>query len=73
MFQLDDDPHHMHTDMDYFYYFLLLAVILVPVMLLAGIRVLRYWDHRKMIRKGNAKTASAASALNPSGDQASKK
>lgn len=59
MFLLADDPHHMHTDMDHFYYFLVLAIVLVVVMLIAGWRILTYLERRR-IAPGNDATAGKA-------------
>ena len=60
--------------MDHFYYFLVLAVILVVVMLIAGWRILTYLEHRRMAPGNDAKAGKAKigpSALKGSEDDVS--
>jgi phosphate/sulfate permease len=41
------DPHHMHPDFSYYYYFLILAPILAIVVTYSLIRLLTYLENRK--------------------------
>ncbi len=55
----DNDPHHMHPDFNYVYYFLILAVILGAAMLFGARRFMKYLDNRyerKQSAEQDAKT-----------------
>lgn len=49
----DNDPHHMHPDFNYVYYFLILAVILGAVMLFGAMRFMKYLDNRYERKQSN--------------------
>ena len=57
----DNDPHHMHPDFNYVYYFLILAVILGAVMLFGAFRFMKYLDNRYERKESNAKDAETES------------
>ena len=62
MIMQDNDPHHMHPDPNYIYYFVILAVILVVVTLFAGWKFMSFLDNRyerKQKRKKDSETAGA--------------
>lgn len=40
-------PHSMHADFDYFYYFLIVAPMLVAVMIYSGIKLMTYLENRR--------------------------
>ena len=42
----DNDPHHMHPDFNYVYYFLIIAVIFAVAMLFAAPKIMSYLDNR---------------------------
>lgn len=42
----DNDPHHMHPDINYVYYFVILAVILVVVLIIGMTKQMNYLDSR---------------------------
>lgn len=61
MFLQDNDPHHLHPDFSYVYYFLILAVILTIAMLFAAPKVLTYLDNRYERKKAGKKDSETAS------------
>ncbi len=46
MFLQDNDPHHMHVDFSYVFYFLILALIVGAAALYFGWKLMRYLDER---------------------------
>jgi F0F1-type ATP synthase membrane subunit b/b' len=57
----DNDPHHMHPDFSYVFYFVILAVIFAVAMLFAAPKVMNYLDNRherKKRIKENSETTS---------------
>ena len=76
MFMLAEDPHHMHADANYFYYFLVLSVILVVAALFVGWKILTYLEQKRIPRGTNAtpdKAEMAASAFQQSEENGPKK
>ena len=57
----DNDPHHMHPDFNYVYYFLILAVILGAAMLFGARRFMKYLDNRYERKQSNEKDAKTES------------
>jgi hypothetical protein len=59
----DNDPHHLHPDPNYIYYFVISAVILVAVVLVVGWNLMSFLDsryeRRKKSREKDAETDSA--------------
>ena len=56
---MDNDPHHLHPNFNYFYFFLILAPILVVVITYITLRLLNYLENRKQAEKadeGNSET-----------------
>ena len=74
MFMLADDPHHMHADINYVYYFLALSIILVVPLLLAAWKIMTYLE-RPRRPSGNdlaaGKAERGASASKGSSEDAS--
>lgn len=61
MIMQDNDPHHMHPDFNYVYYFLILAPILAVSVLYVGWKLMTYLDNRKkpeQTDKQNSETES---------------
>jgi len=57
----DNDPHHMHPDMNYVYYFLILAVIIGAAMLFGAMRFMKYLDNRYERKQSGEKDAKTES------------
>ena len=51
--QSDNDPHHMHPDFSYVYYFVILALIFLAATLFAARKIMIYLDNRYERRKSN--------------------
>jgi len=43
----DNDPHHMHTDFSYFYYFLILAPVIAALLFYGGVKLLNYLESQR--------------------------
>ena len=62
MIMQDNDPHHMHPDPNYIYYFVILAVILVVVTLFAGWKLMSFLDNRYERKEASKKDSETAGA-----------
>lgn len=63
MFLQDNDPHHMHPDFNYVYYFLILAVVLTALVLFVGLKVMTFFDNRYERKKPTAKNSETAASI----------
>lgn len=43
----DNDPHHMHADYSYFYYFLVLAPVIAALLFYGAIKLLNYLESQR--------------------------
>ena len=60
----DNDPHHMHPDINYVYYFVILAVILLVVMLYGAAKLMNYLDNRYERKKPSEENSGTATEDN---------
>lgn len=58
----DNDPHHMHPDFNYVYYFLIVAVIFAVAIMFAAPKIMSYLDNRYERKKSKEKDSETARA-----------
>lgn len=56
----DNDPHHLHPDPNYVYYFVISAMILVPIVFFVVWQLMSFLDRRYERKKTSEKDSEAA-------------
>lgn len=47
----DNDPHHLHPDFSTFYYFLIIAVFLLPLVIYTTLKIADYLEKRRKSKR----------------------
>jgi large-conductance mechanosensitive channel len=69
MFLQDNDPHHMHPDPNFVYYFLILAMILMAIVFFVGVKVMNFLDNRYERKKSNDEQPPVSENDSPESDK----